>query len=220
MMNRKIVNPSLLLGTAILFISVNVIADSTNSMMMNSNNPGMMSGMMPGAMMNKQPGYGSGACPNKDRMMPMGQGMMSNSGMMGDGMGMMRSNRGMMGHGRKGNMRTRMDMINMLELSDEQQKKAIEIQRELRKQRWAVMGQIMDEKDKLTDLYDQEIRDPKAIGNVYSNIFNLKKILIEDNLVAGNKARQLLNEEQRKQLSALEKQRGNRQMGGMGNMMQ
>lgn len=132
----------------------------------------------------------------KERMsddMPMGMGMM--------GMG-----RGGMGSG-----------MSMLDIDDKQRKEMRVIQRELRRKIWALKGQMLDEQDKLADLYDADTRNAKAIGNVYGKIFNLKRQIIEATVEAGNKKRAVLSKEQRETLDNTKGMMG--MGGGMGSGM-
>jgi len=122
-------------------------------------------------------------------------------GGMGSGMGMM----GGMGSG-----------MGMMGLDEKQRGKVRAINRDLRKKRWSLMGQIMDESDKLYALYDASPRDAKAIGKVYSRIFDLKRQIIEASIVAGNKSEGVLTKEQRDRMGDM-MGRGGR-MGGMGMM--
>jgi len=149
--------------------------------------PGMMGGygMGPG-MMGGYGGYGMG---------PMGMmGGMMGPGMMGGGyggMGMMGMGPGMMG-GYGG--------FNGLNLSDEQRAKIDKIFDAERKQHWSVMGKMMDEQNKLRDLYAQETPDPKKVGAVYGEIAKLRQQMIEAHVQASNQMQQVLTKEQREQL--------------------
>ena len=130
----------------------------------------------------------------------MGQGMMG-QGMMGQGMmgqGMM--GQGMMGQGMMGPGMHRMMAINSLSLSEDQQKEISTIRTNLRNANWGLKGAMMDHRDKLTELYNSDVRDAEAISNVYSEMFNLKQQMIKNVIEADNKAYALLDDEQRKQL--------------------
>jgi Spy/CpxP family protein refolding chaperone len=129
---------------------------------------------------------------------------------MGDDMpmGMGRGGMGRGGMGRGG--------MAMLDLDDKQRKEMRAIQRALRKNVWALKGQIMNEQDALADLYDADTRNAKAIGNVYSKIFNLKRQIIEATVEAGNKKRAVLNKEQRETLDDMRGMMGGSGMGMMG----
>lgn len=135
-------------------------------------NHGMMGGygMGPGMM----GGYG------------MGPGMMGGHGM---GPGMM-GGHGMMGGG----------LMYGLELDSGQRKEILRIRSELRKQNWALQGEILDEQEKLFELYADETPDAKKIGSVYGKIFDLRRQMIEAVIEARNRQRAILTDEQRQQL--------------------
>ncbi len=139
---------------------------------------GMMGGMMGSGMMGGYGGMG---------MMGMGPGMMS-GGMMGGGYGMGPGM--MMGYGAPSG----------LDLSGEQRTKIDKIFDAERKQHWSVMGKMMDEQNKLRDLYAQETPDPKKVGAVYGKIAKLRQQMIETHVQASNQAQQVLTKEQREQL--------------------
>lgn len=149
---------------------------------------------------------------NNDCMM-MGRGGM---GMKGGGMGMM--GRGGMGMGMMGGGGMMgMGPIHRLDLSDDQRKKINAIQNDLRKHNWNLMGQIMDEKARLRDLYAADKLDGRAIGKVYDRIFKTKKKMIETGIEARNKQYDMLTDKQRNELKRF---RGGMGMmgGGMGMM--
>jgi Spy/CpxP family protein refolding chaperone len=128
-------------------------------------------------------GYGYGMGPG----MMGGYGTMHGPGMMGGGYGM---GPGMMGMG----------PVWMLNLTDEQRAKISKLQNELRKKQWATMGQIMDERQKLFELYSAENPDPKKVGAVYGKIFDLRRQMIEATIDTRNRVQGLLTQEQRAQL--------------------
>ena len=135
-------------------------------------------GMGPG-MMGGYGGYG------------MGPGMMGGYG----GMGMMGGGYGM-GPGMMGGY----GALNGLDLSDEQRTKIDKIFDAERKQHWSVMGKMMDEQNKLRDLYAQETPDPKKVGAVYGEIAKLRQQMLETHVQASNQMQQVLTKEQREQL--------------------
>ncbi len=141
---------------------------------------GMGEGMGPGMM----GGYGMMHGPG----MMGGYGMMHDPGMMG-GEGMMYGP-GMMGMG----------PVWMLNLTDEQRAKISKLQGELRKKQWATMGQIMDERQKLFELYSADSPDAKKVGAVYGKIFDLRRQMIEAAIDTQNHTQALLTKEQRAQL--------------------
>jgi Spy/CpxP family protein refolding chaperone len=140
---------------------------------------GMMGGygMGPGMM----GGYGMG--PGMMGGYGMGPGMMGGYG--GYGMGP-----GMMGYGPLGS----------LELSPEQRTRINKIIDTMQKQHWAIMGQMMEEQNKLRDLYSVDEPDPKKVGAVYGQIGKLRQQMIETQIQASNQVQQVLTKEQRERL--------------------
>ncbi len=143
-----------------------------------------------------------------------GMGMMGGGGGMGFGdgasMGMMDGyNRGMMGLG----------PISMLDLTPDQRSKLNKIRYDLRKQHWAIMGKIIDEQAKLSDLYAADKPDPKKIGAVYGGIFDLRRQMIETQIDAMNRAKDILNKDQLNKLKQLQQYRGMGAGGGMRQQM-
>jgi len=144
-------------------------------------------------------------------------------GMMGSGMGHMGMMTGMrpcmggMAGGGMGHMGMMGGMggFHMLELDDAQRATLRKVRSQLRKESLPIMGRIMDEQDKLCDLYAQERRDAKAIGSVYAKIFDMQRQMIEASIEAHNRAREVLTDEQRAQ--AKDVRRG--MMGGQGRGM-
>ncbi|MHB8729276.1 MAG: Spy/CpxP family protein refolding chaperone [Sulfuricaulis sp.] len=140
-------------------------------------------GMGPGMMGGSYGGMGSGMMNGSYGgmgMMGMGQGMMGGAGM----------GAGMMGFG----------PVRYLDLSDEQRAKINKIGDAERKQHWAVMGQMMEEQNKLRDLYYAAEPDPKKVGAVYGQISKLRQQMLETHIQAANEMRQVLTKEQREQL--------------------
>lgn len=124
----------------------------------------------------------------------MGPGMMGGHGMM-HGPGMMEGEDMMYGAGMMG-----MGPVWMLNLTDEQRAKIGNLQGELRKKQWTTMGQIMDERQQLFELYAADSPDPKKVGAVYGKIFDLRRQMIEAAIDARNRTQALLTQEQRAQL--------------------
>lgn len=174
--------------------------------------PEMMQGMMGRGMMRRQ-GEQSDMMERGMMPGPMMQGMM---GMQGCGM-----MHGMMGHamGPMGGlaMLHGLDPIGMLELDAEQHTEIRRMHSELRREHWDTLGQLLDERETLQELYAAESRDPAAIGEAHERLFALKRPLIEAMVDAGNRIEALLSEEQRKQLQQL-RRHGRGAMGGMGMM--
>jgi Spy/CpxP family protein refolding chaperone len=120
-------------------------------------------------------------------------------GMMGYGHGMMGYDGGMMGgYGHGGMMMEspRMRWVMSLDLNDDQRAKINKLSDALRHTNWATMGQIQDESDKLRDLYEADKRDPKAIGDEYQKIFDLKRQMIVAMVDTQNKVEALLTPDQ------------------------
>ena len=158
--------------------------------------PGMMwggGGYDPG-MMGGYGGYGMGP-----GMMGggygYGPGMMGGYGGYGMGPGMMGGGYGygpgmMMGYG----------ALNGLDLSNEQRAKIDKIFDAERKQHWGIMGQMLEEQNKLRDLYNADQPDPKKVGAAYGQIAKLRQQMLETHVLASNQMQQVLTKEQREQL--------------------
>ena len=134
-------------------------------------------------------GYGYGMGPG---MMGggygMGPGMMWGGGYGGYGMGP-----GMMGYWAYG----------QLNLSDTQRENINKILDQERRGHWAIMGRMMDQQEKMRDLYEHEQPDPKAVGAVYAAIAKLRQQMIETHVAAQNRIDQLLTKEQREELQQM-----------------
>ncbi len=139
----------------------------------------------------QDPGYGMGYGmePNGTNEYCPGCGMMG-----GYGMG-----NGMMGGYGMGSRMMRGPMYG-LDMSREQRKQIARIQSELRKQNWALQGEILDRQEELFELYADEMPDAKKIGAVYGRIFDLRRRMIEATIDAHNRQRAILTDEQRDQL--------------------
>lgn len=121
-------------------------------------------------------------------------------GLMGHpGMGMRHPGMGMMGHPGMG-MRGLGWRLNALDLTNEQREKIKSIFIETTKKHLELMGALWDEQAKLQALYGGEQLDPKAIGEVYGRIFDVKRQMIESMIAAHNQRRSVLTEEQRNKL--------------------
>jgi len=191
--------------------------------------PGMMGGqgmmgnqgMMSPGMMNRDmmgcPGMmgGQGMMGKRDMM---GSGMMGGQGMMGPGMtspGMM-GKRGMMGSGMMNQGMMGMMMgdddevcpgmaggalaIDAIDLTQEQRDQVRAIRDQLRREHWDTMGQIMEKRAQLRDLYDAKQPDPERIGEVFNEIAQLRRQMLETQIRAENQMRNLLTDQQREQL--------------------
>ncbi len=159
---------------------------------------GMMGGGMTGGGM-MGPGMMGGGCHDM-----MGRGMMGPE-MMGGGM---------MGPGMAGpSIGGGAGPLSALDLSEDQQKRINAIHDEVRKKHWSLMGEILDERAKLRDLYNADKRDPTAIGAEYQRIFDLRRQMIEAGISAHNRVEEVLTAEQRQKVRDLMR-RGYGMMGG------
>jgi Spy/CpxP family protein refolding chaperone len=164
--------------------------------------PGMMHGYGPGSGM-MGPGYGM--------MGPggygMGPGMMGGYGDYETGPGMMGPGYGMMGPGGYGMGPGMMGgyglgQISGLDLSDQQRDQITKLRDQLRRQHWGIMGKIMDERSKLSDLYAEDKPDAGKIGAVYGDIAKLQKEMVQTRVDSWNKIQDVLTPQQREQLKA------------------
>jgi len=154
--------------------------------------PGMMGGygygygMGPGMM----GGDGSGSGSGYGYGYGMGPGMMGGYGM---GPGMMGP--GMMGQGMLGwgNFRA-------LNLNADQKSKIAHLRREMRTKQWAVMGEMMDAREKLQDLWEADKQDSAAINKQYKVIEDLRRQMVENAVETHNKINSILTKEQREKL--------------------
>jgi protein CpxP len=160
--------------------------------------PGWMGGMMGG-------GYGCGGY----GMGGYGMGY----GMGGYGMGYGMGGYGM-GHGMRGYMGgPMMGSLYGLNLTKEQRKKIRDLRKKLRQSNFKLMMQLMDETDKLYDLYSQETPNPKDVGKVYEGIFSVKRKMIENHIQERNSIYALLTAEQKKQFEKKRPYYGRHGMG-------
>lgn len=134
-------------------------------------------------------GYGYGG---------MGPGMMGmDHGMMG---GMMRGygmGPGMMGPGMMGGYGAGQGMPN---LTEQQQNKMVQIQEEVRKKHWDLMGKMNAEQMKLQQLYYSSKRDPAAIEAQHKQIYQLQREMDESWLDAQGRMDAVLTKEQKERL--------------------
>ena len=157
-------------------------------------------------MHHKGPGYGMGMGYGRMGMMGgrMGQCGM---GMMGGGMGMMN----MMGGGMSPMM------MQMLNLNDKQKAKLREFSHEQRKSHCENMNSMMDIRDELAEAYAKDEPDAKAIGKIYSKMFDKRRQMIEQSIETHNKMRAVLNKEQQEKFDNMHRGGGMGMMGsGMG----
>jgi Spy/CpxP family protein refolding chaperone len=90
--------------------------------------------------------------------------------------------------------------MGMLDLSDDQRTKINKTMDEERKQHWAIMGKMMEQQNKLRDLYTADKPDPKKVGAVYGEIAKLQQQMVETHLQATNQVQDVLTKEQREQI--------------------
>lgn len=128
------------------------------------------------------------------------QQMMQQRGYMGYGPGW-----GTMGSMMRGPMMGggfMMPQLRGLELNKEQRDKVRTIHREMRKKHFALMEKIMDQSDKLAELYDTDKPDPNKIGKVYDEIFKTRREMIQQHIEARNRIYDLLSKEQQEKFRA------------------
>lgn len=133
----------------------------------------------------------------------MGPGMMGGYGGHGMGPGMMGGYGGYgMGPGMMGGYQ--LGAIERLELTAEQRQQLNEIEGDLRKENWALMGKMHDQ---MGELYDRETtpgkRDRAAILAANKRMSELRQQMLENSLDAADKAEALLTPQQREQYQRL-----------------
>lgn len=94
---------------------------------------------------------------------------------------------------------TVLELLHIPDLSDEQREKLYTILDKLRRDHWKLMGENMDHASELRGLYAKEPLDAKAIGAVYSKIFDVKQKMIENAIEAKQQGLNVLTDEQRNQ---------------------
>jgi protein CpxP len=147
-------------------------------------------------------GYGRGGGPGwMGNMMGGGYGMGCGYGMGGYGMGMGGYGMGgMMGGYMGGMMGGMMGNFYGLNLTKDQRKKIRDLRQKMLKTNFPLMSKLMDESDKLYDLYSQATPNPKDVGKVYESIFSIKRKMIENHVQTRNSIYALLTDEQKKEL--------------------
>jgi Spy/CpxP family protein refolding chaperone len=156
---------------------------------------------------------------------------MGGAGMMGHGgFGPMGMGGGMMGHGGYGmgrmgdfgmgpGMMMAYRMMYRLGLSDDQRAKVRKIMEQHHKQMWTVMGDMMDARNKLRDLYDEDQPDPAKVGAAFAEVSKFHRQMLEARVRIRNEIGEVLTPEQREQLGQWRHgawRSGPRQSGGMG----
>ena len=160
----------LVLAASLFGAAASLYADEPAPDWQNDTGPGMMEGYGPGYGMGPgmMGGYGPG-------------GMMGGHGP-GYGVGP-----GMMGWG---NYRE-------LNLSDDQRSRIAQIRKEMRDKQWPLMGQMMDARDKLQELFDEEKLDTAAIDKQYKAVEDLRRQMLDNAVDAHNRINNIFTKEQR-----------------------
>ena len=135
-------------------------------------------------------------------------GMMRGPGTIG-GPGTMGGPGAMRGPGMRGGPGMGLHRTWALDLTEEQQKKLVQLQDGLRKRHHAVMGEMIDAQIQLRDSIMSEQPDPKAVGEAYAKIGLLFGQMMASMVEARNQAHAMLTDEQKAQM----KQRPLRGMG-------
>lgn len=142
----------------------------------------------------------------------MGPGMMQGQGgpsgpMMGGG-------------GDKYGMASVMQAWQLPDLTEEQRNKLRSTAQDLRKKHWDMKGAMMEESDKLAQLWAAESVDANAIGEAYGRLFELQRQWIVSDIEARQQVDNLLTDEQRKWLQGRSPMPGPAMRGGMRPQMQ
>lgn len=122
----------------------------------------------------------------------MGPGMMGGYGMYEHGGGF--------GYGMGQGMMMGFGMLHALNLSDEQREKVTHIMDGQRKEIWKQMGDMMDAREKLQDLFAMDEPDPGKVGAAYADISRIRQNMIETVVKSRNEIWKVLTKEQRQQL--------------------
>jgi len=163
---------SIVLAATLFGVAANLSAAEPSSDWQNNMGPGMMGGY--------GPGYG------------MGPGMM---GGYGPGYGGMMGGYGP-GYGMGPGMMGWAD-YSELNLSNDQKSKIAQIRKEMRARQWPLMGEMMDARDRLQDLYDADKQDAAAIDKQYKVVEDLRRQMVDNAVDAHNRINSILTKEQR-----------------------
>ncbi len=87
-----------------------------------------------------------------------------------------------------------------LDLSNAQRDRIFKILESDRRQRWAVMGKMMDDEYKLRELLAQDQPDPKKVGAIYGQISALRQKMVVAHVQASNEIHNVLTAKQRDHL--------------------
>jgi len=140
------------------------------------------------------------AVAQSDAQYGMGPGMMGGYGMGPGMMGGYGMGPGMMGGYGMGPGMMGLGNYRGLDLSADQKSKISQIQQEVRKKHWALMGQMMDAQYKLQELYDADKQDSAAINKQYKEIEDLRRQMVDSSVDAHNRINGMLTKEQREKL--------------------
>lgn len=156
------------------------------------------------------PAFGGYGPPDPRSM--MGPGMMQGQGgpsgpMMGGG-------------GDKYGMASVMQAWQLPDLTEEQRNKLRSTAQDLRKKHWDMKGAMMEESDKLAQLWAAESVDANAIGEAYGRLFELQRQWIVSDIEARQQVDNLLTDEQRQWLQGRSPMPGPAIRGGMRPRMQ
>ena len=154
----------------------------------------------------------------------MGHPMMRDDGPMGmDGAAMIVH--GGYGMGRMGDfgmgpgMMMGYPMMHRLGLSDDQRAKVRKIIEQHHKEMWSAMGDMIEARNKLRDLYDEDRPDPAKVGAAFAEVSKFRRQMLEVRLRIRNEIREVLTPQQREQLGKWRHgtwRDGSREPGGMG----
>ena len=149
--------------------------------------PGMMGGYGPG-------GYGMG--PGMMSGYGMGPGMMGGYGPGGYGMDPGMMGQGMMGPGMMGGY----GAYAGLKLSDEQRAKIAEIQQDVSRRQWELMGKMREQGFQMHRFDAPGTADDSAARKAYQVMADARKAMFENSLDARKRIDAVLTKEQREQL--------------------
>lgn len=142
----------------------------------------------PGAGPGGGPGFGYGGPPGPGGM--MGPGMMQGQGGPGQPMGA----------GGDYGMSSVMRAWQLPDLSEEQRNKLRNVAQELRKKHWDLKGAMMEESDKLAQVWSAEPVNANAVGEAYGRLFDLQRQWIVSGIEAKQQVDNILTAEQKQWL--------------------
>ena len=86
----------------------------------------------------------------------------------------------------------------MLDLTEEQRAEIGKVRENLRKQHWELRGKLQEQRSRLAELNDARTVDKAAIDEVYDEIFELRRQLVQTSTDARAETEKLLSDERRK----------------------